>query len=557
MIILLHIIITHDNNIDVSHCQHQLLGQLMSKKSFKTQSTEAASDNFADNVDTNFPILPPAQDRENREMVLAFLRKKTKDLKEHYFNFCRAFRDNFCDRERKGQVRFEKLKWSAFRLFEFDNSEKEQLLCSEYLLEAVFLQQSYVDFNLLMNLINECGTEEDLKAAQRYTESFEEYVKQRVFVNEDPKTGALSEYDEVMFVIDRDHKDFDVYEFRLHLSEMLEIDYIKIIVRKVKRGCITIVLLMPTKCIYALSTAPLYWDRVLTLKDWNTRSISFPTRDPIYLDHFNLLNEVTFIDSAAILKLKTVQVLPVDVDGEEYMAIQYLNDNFSAEVGYIEYIESFIYENFSNLPSVKGIYYPNLVEGSKQYPMIIVERLTALRDVFNQDTLSEVDQVSILIDLAVSVESFLNKAKEYDILVCPDAVFIRGTSHDVMARFCPLYSHSFAVKHTDFCAKKVHNMATVPLSDLEWMSDIVKFIHFEGRTTEQKLPEKHILKKIFDQKWLSNDKQFRPENFKVLLQEMQNLLGKNSCIIIATVKYPIISLGGNNENHVVSYLYQE
>ena len=59
------------------------------------------------------------------------------------------------------------------------------------------------------------------------------------------------------------------------------------------------------------------------------------------------------------------------------------------------------------------------------------------------------------------------------------------------------------------------------------MSDMVKFIHFKGSVTKQaELPESHILKEMFDQKWLSKNDQFRPLNFKILCEEIQHLLGK-------------------------------
>ena len=69
--------------------------------------------------------------------------------------------------------------------------------------------------------------------------------------------------------------------------------------------------------------------------------------------------------------------------------------------------------------------------------------------------------------------------------------------------------------------------ASIPLVELQWMRDVVKFIHFKGSITEKvDLPENHVLKEMFDQKWLSVNDQFRPLSYKILCDEIENLLGK-------------------------------
>ena len=205
------------------------------------------SEDFRDK--TKFPALP--QDEDGLEMVLGLLEMKTEEIKIQYFSFSRGFKNNFLQREQKGDTTFQTLYCSAVDLFKFKDNDKEKMLqdCdSNDLLEKVFFQQSYTNCDLLKVLVNECGTDEDRTEAKQYTEAFNDYVKQRMFeCDPDLEAGNLPGHDEVMFVLDRDHEGFklgDAGKFRLVLSKMLGIDYLRIKIRKVKPGCVIIIIFL-------------------------------------------------------------------------------------------------------------------------------------------------------------------------------------------------------------------------------------------------------------------------------------------------------------------------
>ena len=442
---------------------------------------------------------------------------------------------NFLKREKNGDADFNDLFFPATDLFEFENSD--DLMCdsnSKKVFHQVLLRQSYMNFELLKALIAECGTEEDKEAAEKYSEAFAVYAKRRVFeCDPDIVSSELPGHDMVMFVLDKDHnfKVGNAFDFRSCLSEMLGMKYQKIIVHKFEPGSILMYVLVPSKYIRALTTTPLYGDRVLTLQNWNTRCIKFTTRDPVYLDSLNVLDGINFNDKA-ILEANKVKMMSVELEGAEYIALEYTEsfcDESSADTGYIDYMDSLLSKKYRNIPAVKGVYYrSNPEEEKRPYPTVVIENLKPLKEVVvAEEEMPQVNQVSLLLDIANSVASFKSGASKYGVSVCTEAILVQESLSETEAKFCPLYGSSFVSNAERSRDQEIVPSTAIPLVELQWMSDVVKFIHFKGSVTRQaELPESHILKEMFDQKWLSKNDQFRPLNFKILCEEIQHLLGK-------------------------------
>ena len=478
-----------------------------------------------------FPAFPQG---DHREEYFAQLKNQTKKIKIHFVNFSISFKKNFLKREKNGDADSDELFFTATNLFEFENSDDLMFEAdrSKKVLHEVLFRQSYMNFELLKALIAECGTEEDKEAAQKYSDAFAVYAKRRVFeCDPDVVSRELPGHDMVMFVLDKDQsfKLVDANDFRYHLSELLGMKYQKIIVHKFEPGSIVMYVLVPSKYICALTTVPLYCDRVLSLQSWNTRCIKFETQEPVHLDSLNVLNSVNFSDET-ILDRNNVKMVQVGLEGAEYIALEYtesFSDESSADTGYIDYMNSLLSKKHRNVPAVKGVYYrSNPDEDKRQYPTIVIENLKPLKDAVVEEEMSQVNQVSLLLDVANSVASFKHDTPKHEVLVCTDAILVQETLSESEARFCPLYGLSF-VSNISQSHDPESNAASIPLVELQWMSDVVKFIHFKGSISEQvDLPENHVLKEMFDQKWLSINDRFRPPNYKILCDEIENLLGK-------------------------------
>ena len=485
--------------------------------------SENSTDSGAACVHATFP-------RDTRyQMHRALMKDQTDDIRKKYSQFSHSFETNFLEREKSGCISFKDLYAHAVDLFDFSNHEEllQHSSCKQ-LLQDLLLQQSYVNFRKLKHLITMCGTEEDKKNSERYTEDFKNYAKQRVFepVRDDRVVFVSDElpgHCKVMFVLDQDHtfRIVDADYFRLLMCKVLEMSMHEMILVRFRPGSITIVALIPRKYVCALTSIPLCRNKVLTLKTWNTLRIGLNEQEIITLNHLKLLDDVKF-DEGTIVESESISVLPVDVNGTKCMALEYTacySDERSADTGYVDYMERFLSGKHCNLPALKGVYYhPESDDSNRHYPVVVVESLESLKDVLIEN---EVDQVSVLSDVVSSVASF--GSDHVKCKVVPDAVFIGDSSHDIQARFCPLYGHSYVSSQSQALVPHTR----VPLGELQWMDELVKFIHFKGNVPfKSELPEKHVLKKMFEQRWLSKEERFRPQNLQVLSEELHQLLGK-------------------------------
>ena len=95
-------------------------------------------------------------------------------------------------------------------------------------------------------------------------------------------------------------------------------------------------------------------------------------------------------------------------------------------------------------------------------------------------------------------------------------------------KLCPLYGYTYIPDDSQELLES-SQVTSLPLEDLLWMRNIAEILD----CNDHKLSEEHLLKRLFDQRWLSEENCFRPASFKVLCEELQNLLGKFAKKILA------------------------
>ena len=533
--------------------------QIVSAKESQSMGTQYSMlDSENENSTDISGVVYTAFPQDAWKMHRALLKRQTDKIRMKYSSLKNSFLKHFLEREKSGDVNFNKLYSCAIDVFDLEDHEymkfKEDRNC-EQLMMKLFEQQNYVNFDKLTHLITQCGTQKDEASAQKYTEDYKHYAKQRVFdydpdlistesISNDRVVFASDEkfpgHYKAMFVLGKAPSSFqfaDADEYKLCVCEMIGMSYHEFIVVRFIRSSIAIVALIPRKYFHSLTNIPLYLDKVLTLKKWNTLRIGLNKQEIISLSNLNLLDDVKF-DEGSIVEGENVSVLPVDVSGTKCMALEYTacyHNEDSADRGYVEYMERFLSGKHSNLPALKGVYYhPESKDTDRHYPVIVVERLKSLRDICIE---KEVDQVSVLSDVVSSVTSF--GSDHVKCKVVPDAIFVRDSSSDIQARFCPLYGHSYVSNQSQ--ALVPHT--PIPLGELLWMDELVKFIHFKGNVPDKsELPENHVLKKMLEQRWLCKEGRFRPQNLEKLSEELHQLVGKICMFMCRSVSYFIYLL---------------
>lgn len=123
------------------------------------------------------------------------MRCETETIKVSFVNFCCAFEASLLKQQACNEITFNDLKLAAEAAFD---DEDLQLMpdtdCGKLLAKIVSLQ-SYVNFDFLVAIVTQCGTEDDIDAAKKYTEECKEYIKNRTFKSR--------EQDNVIFVLDK------------------------------------------------------------------------------------------------------------------------------------------------------------------------------------------------------------------------------------------------------------------------------------------------------------------------------------------------------------------
>ena len=500
---------------------------------FDSQSSTNEPDG-EESCEVGFPKWP-LQSSDPKEQFLAILKNKTKKIRQHYMEFSQRFKRSFLSREQSGEVEFGDLREVAQDAFDFDDECIESLQ-SKGLLSKILSRQSYMNFDMLISIVAECGSAEDKTAAEKYTEAYRQYAKERTFESDSDLLGkdSLPGHDTIMFVLDKGQsfRLIDAYDFKVSLSEILGVKLHKIFLHQVEIGSIKISIQIHSKYRKFLHIIPLFQSHLLSLKEWHTLSYHLQNR-VVYLHNWNIISSID-LGEDYIVNTARAQIVQAKHGETECLAIKYterFSDKSSADPGYMDYLDAFLSGKYKYLPDVKGVCYNQSSEDSQHcYPTLIVDKMMSLQKVASTQEMSQINQVSLLHDILSSVASFEHDQK-YEVSVFPDSVFVQESSDqicDITARFCPLYGHSFLSKELDLSID--FYSTPLPLERLQWMRDVVKYIHFQGKPTakSEELPDSHILKKMFDQKWISIEDRFRPMDFRTLRDELQHILGKLS-----------------------------
>ncbi|XP_064389593.1 uncharacterized protein LOC135337585 isoform X3 [Halichondria panicea] len=184
--------------------------------------------------------------------------------------------------------------------------------------------------------------------------------------------------------------------------------------------------------------------------------------------------------------------------GQQCMALKYNGEgdvlNFS------KYIED-MQQNKRNVMPSKCVHFDAKLSS---HPVILFEVQQPFNDYcFSSEVLSEMQQLSLLLNAAISVLGF---SSSITLQMTTESLFVHTTStdditstDDTKAMFLPMYEHSY-----------FHQLVpkTQPeLPSLNWLKDtLLLMVHRKQCNSNSKLSENHILFNIFKHRWFPDDK---------------------------------------------------
>ncbi len=203
--------------------------------------------------------------------------------------------------------------------------------------------------------------------------------------------------------------------------------------------------------------------------------------------------------------------------GQQCMALKYNGEgdvlNFS------KYIED-MQQNKRNVMPSKCVHFDAKLSS---HPVILFEVQQPFNDYcFSSEVLSEMQQLSLLLNAAISVLGF---SSSITLQMTTESLFVHTTStdditstDDTKAMFLPMYEHSY-----------FHQLVpkTQPeLPSLNWLKDtLLLMVHRKQCNSNSKLSENHILFNIFKHRWFPDDKPGYSSTADVA-KELQHILGK-------------------------------
>lgn len=393
---------------------------------------------------------------------------------------------------------------------------------TEDLLQCIFEEQSHPHnyFCLLTQIIRKIGSKEEKEMSDNMERSYDRYFLGSCFPRPQPADYSgdcfLAE-----FKIATDKKESIlryVQDFKQQIERCFSIPPGKMLLSYTGQGSLVIAFQIPLAYIYSLVFTPLHANMVTSLKDENICFLKFEEH-VMWLERWNVFQDKDVKFGKTIFRGKCNRIRKGKLKGVPCMTLEYSNkaNDLSSEVGFVKYLENCLNYCHKNLATVKGVYYPK--RKSMLYPVLIAEKCKSLKKMVAKIQVKEVDQVSFLLDIASYISNFESGDESVSIKIDPSTVFTSEQSGHLVPKMYPLYSHSFIVRES------LNKPLSLSVEDLMWMESITKYLHF-GQVSSKQLPEHHLMKKMFEQKWLSDDDRFRPANFKVLCDDLQQLLGK-------------------------------
>ena len=333
----------------------------------------------------------------------------------------------------------------------------------------------------------------------------------------------------VELVIDSEQEEnilTSVSNLKYRIGQSFSIPHQQILLNGVRRGSLMVSFQIPQDYITSFMFSSLHANLITSLKKERVHFIKFGDHE-MFLSQWNILQDQDLKFGKTILSKEQNKVLSVKLNGEKCMALKYTvktGDQYT-RMGYVKYLENCLNFCHKNMVAVRGLYYPRR-SSDLQYPLLITEKYKSLKKVISKVRVNEVDQVSFLLDIANCINSFKCTSPSINIKVDPTTIFTSKEKGQLQAKYCPLFGYSFTVN--DISSLYHQQTLSLSLEDLGWMADVTKYLHFGRETRKKNLPDDHLMKKMLEQKWLSENDHFRPPNFKVLCEDLQQLLGKKN-----------------------------
>ena len=201
-------------------------------------------------------------------------------------------------------------------------------------------------------------------------------------------------------------------------------------------------------------------------------------------------------------------------DGEPFMALVY-----NGKVDDIAQFGEFVNNVLKDEQNVLKASCVHLDAQLSENPILLFELEQPLKHFcVTNETLSEVDQLTILRDVTVGLRSFLS-CTNIRLKVTTESIFVHEDSKgQVKAFFSPMYQYSYFPY-----AKQIPQQS----DDYEWVKTALLLMHYRDQCGEHsELPESHILYNILKYKWFSDGKNLHPKDTAEIAKEICYILGK-------------------------------
>ena len=250
------------------------------------------------------------------------------------------------------------------------------------------------------------------------------------------------------------------------------------------------------------------------------QSCNTSTEIQVEVSYNEILNTVCKGELEIIDEIQQLNVPPwswkkASHDRQPFMALVY-NGKVGNKVRFGEFVNDMLIEK----PNVLNSCCVHLDETLSDNPILLFEPEQSLKDYCtSSDVIFEVDQLTILRDIAIGTLGFLSNTK-LRLKVTVESIFVHEESKGgIRALFSPLYQYS-VFPH----AKQTPQ----PPADYEWIKTSLLLMQCQKQCNEQyMLPESHILYNIFKYKWFPDEESLRPNNTVEIAKEIAYILGES------------------------------
>ena len=225
-------------------------------------------------------------------------------------------------------------------------------------------------------------------------------------------------------------------------------------------------------------------------------------------------------EDLVLLKELDIDVSPCSLweahhNGQPCKALVYNSQTSDDSRSIFDYAEKTLVER-PNIMKAKCIHHD---EKLSTHPIIVLEYEESLLDYCSRSStpaLSEVDQLSVLCDIALGVISFQSSCSS-KLIVTKASIFLHtDKTRKIKAMLCPVYGHSYLPQQES---------AFDCFTDLQWLKNVTTLIN-NGKDGQAELPKNHILFNILQYKWLAEEQDKRPQRIEDVAKELEYLLGK-------------------------------